>query len=59
MVKSLHTVMKKGWKEYQEQPRKQWVLEQFAQVVSCVGSIMLGCAVSEYGYVLTGRIIYQ
>jgi dynein heavy chain len=39
MVKSMHAVIKKGWKDYVEMPRKEWVREQYAQVASSVGSI--------------------
>ncbi|KAF4654403.1 hypothetical protein FOL47_009992, partial [Perkinsus chesapeaki] len=46
MVKSMHAVMKKGFIDYPEQPRKEWVAEKEAQVVSCVGMIMW-CAETE------------
>ena len=47
MVKSVHAVVKQGWKDYKEIPRKQWAAKQFVQVLACVGAIMWTADVGE------------
>lgn len=39
MVKTMKDVAKKGWKEYKEMERKEWVVNQFCQVMITVGAI--------------------
>ncbi|CAD7974708.1 unnamed protein product [Amoebophrya sp. A25] len=47
MVKSVHAVVKQGWKDYKEVPRKTWAAKQFVQVLACVGAIMWTADVGE------------
>jgi dynein heavy chain len=39
MIKTMREVIKKGWKDYPERPRKDWVRDQYCQVMITVGSI--------------------
>ena len=40
MRQSLRKLLKSGWQDYDEQPRKEWVMDHAGQVVSCVSQIM-------------------
>jgi len=39
MIRNMREVTKKGWKDYQEMPRKDWVKAQYCQVCITVGAI--------------------